>query len=402
MSDHTVVAADIGASKVVVAVGRRTGSGVELVGLGAVDARPMRRGNAVSMEEIGECIRMAVEEAEITSGIEIDSIDVAIRPTAVRGATQDLRAEVRGGTVESSHVRALEGRPAVERDGQVSLFRSHVGYRVDDDLVSDAPIGRAASRLARREYVVWSSRRSLEALVKSAGSVKLGAVAPSCVAAAWGVTTLQQRDRGVVVVDQGAGSTSVAIFRRGALVHAAVVPVGGEDLTRNVAVSLRTAWDVAEAVKVNHASATTRAGDADAEIVIPASEGRPAQRRKRALLGQIIEPRLAEVLGEVRREVDSVDGSGMMELIVTGGSTVMPGFADVAEQVFGREVQLGIPGGCDGHVDLVRHPKYAAVVGMLLLGSREAERSRCGQAQLSSGVAGPRVDAIRRVLRRLF
>lgn len=401
MKNDVVVAADLGASKVVVAVGRRHDHAVELLGVASVDSRGLRRSGGVDADDMARCLAMAIEEAEIGTGQEIGSIDVAMRPTQPRGRTQEIRTELRSGVVTNQDVRNLEGRLGQAREGLVALYRSPLGYRVDDELVEDAPVGRSARRLARREYTIWSSDRSVELAQRCAGAVRVARVAPGNVATAWGVTTPEQRQSGVVVVEQGAGSTSVTVVYRGAVLHCAVIPLGGEDLTRNVAVSLQTSWDVAEAVKVHHAQATVRGGDTSVEISIPGVDGRPMQRRPRALLAQIIEPRLIEVLQQARAEIESVGGVAAFEVVVTGGSAMMPGFVDVAEQVFGTGVTLGLPRGCDGRVDGVRHPRYATVVGLLHLSARESESIRCYGLEPRGG--NPRlVTELMKFLRRAF
>jgi cell division protein FtsA len=373
--DEVFAAADLGASKVVVALGRRTGPGVELLGVGTVEARGARRGNTVSIQDLADCVRAAREEAEVDAGVEASRVHVAIRPTHVRGGVQELRATVRGGVVHASHIRQLD-RAAEGAGDRVALYRNPLSWRTGDEPCAEPPVGRSAEHVIRRDYVVWSSARSVEAAVRAGGPC-VGAVVPAGVAAAWGVTSEDQRARGVAVIDQGAAGTAITVFRHGAVIHSAVVPLGGEDLTRNLAVTLRTGWDVAESVKVHHGTASASAPDLDAEILIPGVDGRAAQRRRRQLLAQVLEPRLMEVLSEARAEVESVEQGWPVELVITGGSSALPGFVDVAEQVFGRAVSLGIPGGCSGVVDSVRHPRYATVLGLLQLPWRLPVTARC-------------------------
>ncbi len=353
-------------------------NGVDIVGIGTAPSRGLRKGVVVNIDATVESIRKAVEEAELMAGCEIHSVYTGIAGAHVKGfnshgvvAVKDT--EVSGGDVE----RVLDAASAVAMPMDREVL--HVlpqEFVVDDQDGIKQPIGMAGVRLEAKVHIVTASVTSAQNVVKCCdrSGLHVSDIVLEPLAAAEAVLTPEERELGVALVDIGGGTTDIMVFHDGAVKHTAVLPIGGNHLTNDIATGLRTPFAEAEKIKQRYGCALSNMVARAETIEVPSVGGRAPRVLSRQILAEIIEPRVEEIFALVAREVtrsgyEDILASGV---VVTGGSTVLEGMTELAEQVFGLPVRLGVPLSVGGLVDVVSSPMYATGVGLVLYGLRRS------------------------------
>ena len=189
--------------------------------------------------------------------------------------------------------------------------------------------------------------------------------------------TEEEKDLGVCLVDIGGGTTDIAIFQNGAIVHTAVIALGGNNLTNDIAMGLRTPMEAAEKLKQKHGCALTSMVDKSEMIEVPSVGQRESRSMGRTILAEILEPRVEEIFQLVHHEIERNGFSELLTsgVVITGGSTLLPGMTELAEEVMGVPVRRGVPHGIGGLVDVVKSPVYATGVGLVVYGARHLDRS---------------------------
>jgi cell division protein FtsA len=334
---NLIVGLDIGTSKVVAIVGEvNDGGNIEVVGIGSHPSRGLKKGVVVNIESTVHSIQRAVEEAELMAGCDIHSVYTGIA---------------------GSHVRSLNSHGIVAiRDSEVSAG--------DVDRVIDA--ARAVAIPADQKILHILQRCGLE----------VDDIVLEQLASSYAVLTDDEKELGSCIVDIGGGTTDLAVFLGGAIQHTAVIPIAGDQVTNDIAVSMRTPTQYAEEIKIKYACALSQLANPDETIEVPSVGERPPRRLARQTLAEIVEPRYEELFGLVR---DELRRSGFEELIaagivITGGSAKMEGAVELAEEVFHMPVRLGSPQYVEGLMDVVRNPIHATGVGLLLYGYESLAR----------------------------
>jgi cell division protein FtsA len=207
-------------------------------------------------------------------------------------------------------------------------------------------------------------------------------------ASSYAVLTEDEKDLGVCVVDIGGGTTDIAVFGGGAIRHTAVIPIAGDQVTNDIAVSMRTPTQYAEDIKIKYACALSQLANPDETIEVPSVGDRPPRRLARQTLAEIVEPRYEELFGLIR---DELRRAGLEEqvatgIVLTGGSAKMEGAIELAEEVFHLPVRLGIPQYVSGLADVVSNPIHATGVGLLLYAKGNLDAQRAEPALLAGGM----------------
>ena len=373
-----IVGLDIGTYKISVVVAEIGENGVEVVGIGTAPSRGLRKGVVVNIDATVESIRKAVAEAELMAGCEIHNVYTGIAGAHVRGFNSHgvvavKATEVSGGDVE----RVLDAARAVAlpMDRQVVHVLPQE-FVVDDQDGIKQPIGMAGVRLESKVHIITASVTSTQNVIKCCerGGLHVADLVLEPLAAAEAVVTPEERELGVALVDIGGGTTDIMVFHNGAVKHTAVLPIGGNHLTNDIATGLRTPFADAEKIKQRFGCALSNMVARAETIEVPSVGGRTPRVLSRQILAEIIEPRVEEIFALVAREVtrsgyEDILASGV---VVTGGSTVLEGVTELAEQVFHLPVRLGVPLSVSGLVDVVSSPMYATGVGLVLYGLRRS------------------------------
>lgn len=378
--ENILVGLDIGTTKVCAIVGEvREDGRVDITGIGRHPSRGLRKGVVVNIESTVQSIKKAVEEAEVMAGVQINSVYAGIAGGHIKGfnsrgviAVKDPR-EVRQSDVR----RVIDAARAVAIPQDRSIL--HVvpqGFVIDDQDGIKEPVGMSGVRLEAEVHIVTGAVSSVQNILKSchrAGLQVLDIVLEP-LASAEAVLTPDERELGVALIDIGGGTTDLAIFVEGSIRHTAVLPMGGNHVTNDIAVGLRTPSREAEALKKSHGCALASLVGPDETIQAPSVGGRPAREMSRRLLAEIIEPRIEEVLVLVKKEIqrsgfDDMVASGV---VVTGGTANLSGIAEAVERFMDLPARQGFPMRLGGLSDVVGNPMFATGVGLLLYGAKEA------------------------------
>lgn len=383
-----IVGLDIGTTKICAVVGELTDSGqVDVVGIGTSVSTGLRKGVVVNIEQTVQSIRKAVEDAELMAGCQIHSVYVGIAGSHIMGINSHGIIAVKGGEVTSRDVdRALDAARAVA----IPLDREVIHilpqeYTVDSQRGIADPLGMAGVRLEVDVHIVTGAVSSAQNIVRSChrSQLEVADIALESLASAKAVLTEEEREIGVALVDLGGGTTDIAIFANDAIKHTAVLALGGQNLSNDIAFGLRTPVAAAEKIKVKYGCALTDLlARGDEFIEVPSVGGREPQRLSRRLLAEICEPRMEEILYLVDQ---SLERSGYKKLIgagvvLTGGTALMDGCQELGEQIFGLPTRIGYPRNVTGLKDVVNSPKFSTAVGLLRYG---AERELAGQKKFS-------------------
>jgi cell division protein FtsA len=397
-----VVGLDVGTTKVccVIAEPNATG-GIDVVGVGAAPSRGLRKGVVVNIEATVEAIRQAVADAEQMAGAEVSGVYVGVAGGHVRGLNSRGVVPVSG---KEREVSALDVQRAVEAARAISLPQDreiiHVlpqTFTVDAQDGVREPIGMAGVRLEVEVHVVTAAITSLHNVVRSVNRAGLTVhdVVLEPLASAEAVLFADEKELGVILVDIGGGTTDVALFRDGAVWHTAILPLGGDHISHDVAVGLRTPAAEAEELKRRYGCALAALVSPGETIEVPSVGGRRPRQLPRQVLAEIIQPRVEEILGLVGREVVKAGfrDAATAGVVVTGGTAILEGVPEVAEAVFELPVRRGLPETVGGLADAVKSPIYSTGVGLALYGAR---RHVAGGPPAPAG-GGPLLRAIRRM-----
>ena len=377
--ERYLVGLDVGTSTVCAVVGDCLDDGtLDVVGIGVAESRGIKRGVVVNLEAAVDSIKKAIEEAELMAGVEIDSVHLALSGPHVKGFNSRGVVAVAGKNREISPDdlrRAIEAARAVALPaGREILHVLPQDFVVDDQDGIGAPIGMTGARLEVNVHVVTgavSTLQNIVACVNRAG-VEVKDTVIEQLAASEAVLAPDEKDLGVALVDIGGGTADVAIFERGSLWHTAVVAVGGEHFTSDIAVGLRTPMPDAEKLKRKSGCALSSMVDEDDTIEVASVGGRKPRLMARRILSEILQPRAEEIFhlvwDEIRRA--GYEKSLNSGIVLTGGGSILEGMPEIAEQIFDLPVRRGCPTGVGGLADHVNTPVFATPVGLLLYAHR--------------------------------
>jgi cell division protein FtsA len=387
--ERYLVGLDVGTSTVCAVVGESLDDGtLNVVGIGVAESRGIKRGVVVNLEAAVDSIKKAIEEAELMAGVEIDSVHLALSGPHVKGFNSRGVIAVAGKNREISRDdvrRAIEAAKAVALPaGREILHVLPQDFVVDEQDGIDVPIGMTGARLEVNVHVVTgavSTSQNIIACVNRAGIAVVDTVIGQ-LAAAEAVLAQDEKDLGVALVDIGGGTADLAIFERGSLWHTAVVAVGGEHFTSDIAVGLRTPIPDAEKLKRKSGCALSSMVDEDDTIEVASVGGRKPRLMARRILSEILQPRAEEIFhlvwDEIRRA--GYEKSLNSGIVLTGGGSILEGMPEIAEQIFDLPVRRGYPVEIGGLADHVSTPVFATPVGLLLYAhrNRAPEAARAG------------------------
>ncbi len=377
--DELIAGLDIGTTKVCCIVGERTSEGVDIIGIGSCESQGLRKGVVINIDATVGSIARAIEEAELMAGCEISTVYAGIAGGHIKGFNSQGIVAIKDREVhEQDILRVVDAAKAVAVPSDREII--HVlprEYMVDDQDGILEPIGMHGVRLEAQVHIVTGAIASLNNIVKCAErcGVQVSEIVLEQVASSAAVLTPEEKELGVALVDIGGGTTDIAVWNRRSIVHTAVIPLGGNNITKDIAVGLRTPMADAEMIKTRYGCALGDLVTADETIDVPSVGGRRPRALKRELLSTIIEPRVEEMLALVGQHIEEAVpfeelASGV---VITGGAAVMDGMTELAEEVLGVPVRRGVPQGVGGLVDVVRNPRFATGVGLVLHGASASD-----------------------------
>ena len=392
-----LVACDIGSSKVCVLIGEQNAHGsLDVIGKGATVNRGTRKGNIVNVDSTIEAIKRAAEEAEIMAGVQISRAWVGASGSNVRSFNSRGVVAVAGKDREIT--RDDVGR-VVDAARGVQIPQDHeVIHVVPRDFTVDGqdgvgdPVGMVGSRLEADVHVVTAPvavTQNIVTCMNKAG-IEVVSLVLEQFATAEAVLTADEKELGIALVDIGGGTTELAVYQRGSILHTNVFPIGGDHFTNDLAVVLRAPITDAERIKKKFGNAMRSAVAEDEMVEVPMVGGRAPKLCPRTTLAEILQPRAEELLGLVREDLQrlGLDKETRSGLVLTGGGAELEGLTEVAEGIFEGPVRRGVPTGVGGLVDVVSRPEWSTATGLLLYGHRNKPKKRAeGFSRLTSSVA---------------
>jgi cell division protein FtsA len=383
---NLVVGLDIGTSKVVALVAELAPDGaMEVLGMGNHESKGLKKGVVVNIESTVSAVQRALEEAELMADCKIASAFTGIAGSHIRSFNSTGMVAVKEREVSTIDVeRALETAKAVNipTDQQV-LHVLRQEFIVDGQEDVREPVGMSGVRLEVKVHIVTGAVSAAQNIVKCVRRCGLDVndLILQPLASARAVLSADEMDLGVCLVDIGGGTTDLAIFTHGAIRHTAVIPIAGDQITNDIAMALRTPTAEAEAIKVRHGVALRQLADPNEMIEVPGIGDRPPRVMSRQTLAEVIEPRAEELFSLVQQVLRE---SGYEELlssgiVLTGGSAQMQGMTELGEEIFHMPVRIGAPRYAGGLAEVVRNPRYATAMGLLLEGAQQIQQGRVSQ-----------------------
>jgi cell division protein FtsA len=389
--ERVLASLDVGSFKIrtVVAVVEDEKQAPNIIGVGLSPSLGMRKGQVIDVEETIHNIISSVEDAERMAGVPINHVFVGMSGTHVESFSSRGVIAISGPEITLEDIaRVLEAAQAVSIPANRRILHLEPkSYTVDEQRQIKNPLGMSGIRLEVDAHIITGQVqhvKNLEKCVDQAG-IDIDAVVPATIAVSEAVLTKRQKELGVVTIDIGAGCTSIAIYEEGTILHTLSLPVGGEAITNDVAIGLRTSIDTAERIKIEYGSLLPSEISEREMIDLSSVSKVDTQTVSKKYLAEIMQARYFEIFSLAKEALKSIGRDGMLPAgaLLTGGAVKAPGTLDLAREVLGLPVQMGFPVEIGGVIENVDDPAYATVLGTLVWGAREGERIYGGGRMLN-------------------
>jgi cell division protein FtsA len=387
-SKSVVVALDIGTTKVCTLIAQKNSKSVEILGVGSHPSYGLKKGSVVNIEKTVQSIKSSIDEAKLMAGIdELDSATVGIAGNHIYCFNSSGVVPVKNREINQSDVdRVIEAAKAVliPTDREV-IHVIPQEFKVDNTSGIKNPIGMCGSRLEVNVHIVTGKSPLIHNLVKCVEQAGLAAnsIILQPIASSRSVLTQEEKDLGVVLIDIGGGTTDVAVWKDGSLIHSQIIPIGGNHFTNDLAVALKIPHNEAERIKLAHGSVLTDLSNKDTYITVQGLTGTKPREVQLNYVTDVLLAR-AEELFQVIREIivdknlqDQITGG----YVLTGGGALIKRLPEMAEFILDKPVKLGFPHSFGGMTTAMQHPKFSTVLG-LLQESKEVSTAKTKEDQV--------------------
>jgi cell division protein FtsA len=390
--ENIIVGLDIGTTKISVVVGEHLNNEVNIIGTGSHPSTGLRKGSVVNIESTVDSIQKAVEEAELTSGCDISSVYVGIAGNHVKGFDSHGIIAIKGREITQQDVeKVIDAARAVAIPTDQEIIHVIPQEFIVDDMKSiQNPVGMTAVRLEAGVHMITgavSSTRNIINCCNKAG-LEVCEIALSSLASGDAVLTDDEKQLGCLVIDMGGGITNLALFKDNNLKYIYELTLGGQNLTNDISIGLRTSLPDAENIKITNGTCAPGNIKNDPVIEIPGAGGKPAKRLSKSILAEILEPRVEEIFTLIKKEISEKELESLYPagLVVTGGSVVLDGIVEIAESVFTVPVRIGHPERVGGFKDTIENPAFATGVGLVIFGSQASESTNLQDSDIQGGL----------------
>jgi cell division protein FtsA len=370
---------DIGTSRIRVIIAESEDGGEPVfLGYGSAPAEGLRRGVVVNMEKTVQALTAAVEEAEIMASERINSAVAGIAGDHIKSINSH---GVIGVSRSDNEIGERDVNKAIEAASAIAIPADreivHVlpqEYTIDEQSGIKNPLGMTGVRLEVEVHIVTAAVTSAKNIYRSLErcEINIEHLVLQALASSYANISGSEEEIGVVLIDIGGDLTDVAVFYDGSIRHTGVVPLGGRNVTNDIAIGLRTSVDQAERLKLSYGSALTAMVDPDEMMEVPATMGRKPRTISRNVLASIIEPRMEEILSLVAREIKKANPPEALAsgAILTGGGSMLPHVVELCEQILDMPVRLGVPSGIEELPEELIKPENATAIGLVDFGHR--------------------------------
>ena len=380
--DDLLVGLDIGTTKVCAVIGQYSESGqIEITGVGTTPSKGLRRGVVINIEATVRSILNAVESAEMMSGREVHGVYTGIAGGHIEGINSRGVVAVTGKDREITKEdidRVVDAARAIviPMDREV-LHVIPQEFIVDDQGGVKNPLGMIGVRLEAEVHIITGAVTSAQNIVRcvNRAGFKVNDIVLEPLASSKAVLSNDERELGVLLIDLGGGTSDILVYLEGAPYHTGVLTIGGDQVTSDLSIMLKTPIEAAERIKREAGCCYAGLVDGDEDVTIPGVGGRPPRRVSRKRITEVIQPRMTEILGMVREQIERKGYSSLLGggVVLTGGGSLLPGTAELASEIFGLPSRIGYPVRLGGLVEEYYSPVYATGVGLVLYGASRKE-----------------------------
>lgn len=352
-----------------------------LVGLGMVPSEGIRRGVVVDLEKTVRSISKAISDAELMAGVNVEHVIAGMAGDHIRSInSHGVIAVSRSDNeiTETDVERVIDAARAVAIPADREII--HVlpqEFIIDEQTGIKVPVGMSGVRLEAEVHIVTAAATAVRNIYRAINRCELEveALVLESLASSYALLTDEEQELGVAVVDIGGGASDIAVYFDNSIRHTSTVPLGGKNVTNDIAIGLRTPIEQAEEIKIKYGATITSLVDADEMISVPGVGTRATRDISRNVLASIIGPRMEEILTLALREIKKANSPETLAagVILTGGGALLPGTVEMAEQIFDMPVKLGIPRGFDGLTDMADSPIHATGIGLIQYGVRHGD-----------------------------
>jgi cell division protein FtsA len=373
--ENLIVGLDIGTTKICAIVAAiQTDGSVEIQGIGTHPSRGLRKGVVINIEATVASIKEAIREAELMAGCEISHVYAGIAGGHIKGLNSHGIVAVKDKEVTETDVeRVIDAARAIA----IPLDREVIHILPQEFVIDDQdgirePLGMSGVRLESKVHIVTGAVTSAQNIIKCAQrcGLTVADIVLEQLASSEAVLSQDEKELGVALIDIGGGTTDLAIWSEGSIIHTSVLAIGGAHISNDIAVGLRTPMDDAERIKQNFGCAMASMVDEEETVEVPSVGGRKPRVLSKRILTEIIEPRVEEMFSLVHQEIQRTGYEDLLAsgVVITGGATLLEGMPELAEDILGLPVRLGMPEDLGGLMDVVRSPVYSTGVGLVLYG----------------------------------
>ncbi|MFG1494017.1 cell division protein FtsA [Halobacteriovorax sp. GFR7] len=413
---NIVVGLDVGTTKVCTIVGiqnisnQNTGKAeLEIIGIGTHPSHGLKKGSVVNIDKTVRSIHNSLEEARLMAGVDIHSATIGIAGSHIYSFNSSGVVAVKGNEISQDDVdRVLEAAKAVVMPSDREII--HViaqEYKVDNTTGIKNPIGMCGTRLEAHVHIVTGSISLIQNLVKCVEhtGIRVENVTLQPIASSESVLSPEEKEMGTLLVDIGGGTTDLALWKDGALVHTQVIPVGGNHFTNDLAVALKIPHAEAERIKINHGSVLPEQVNQSAHITVQGISGTKPREVQLNTVANVLGARAEELFDLIKNIIkeknlgDDISGG----VVLTGGGAMIKGMPDIGEYLLERPLKIGFPIAFGGMTNIMQNPKFSTVLGLLLEASKGKEvdveeEEDINQIDIVSKLSG----SIKSVFREIF
>ncbi len=375
IKNRTVTSIDIGTSKISVIIGEVTRHGIDIIGAGSHPSSGIKKGQIINIDSTVDSIKTALEEAEAMTGIEIKSAIVGISGGHIEciksnGVVASNNKEIKKSDITSVIDAAKDIVIPMEREVIHILPQE---FLVDDRGGIKDPLGMSGVRLEARTYIITGAISAINNIIKcvNKNGIKVQELVLKPMASAESVLTEDEKELGSVLIDMGGGTTDILVIIKGTVRHFACLPIGGDHVTSDIAIGVRTPISEAEAIKKKYGKASSRGINEDACIESTSMGNKKSQKISQKTVTRIIEARIYETFELIKKEITVAGYKDQLPagVVLTGGTSLLKGIAKEAQDILGMPVRIGSPTDIEG-INEVKNPAFAAGVGMIKMASK--------------------------------
>ncbi|NOT79424.1 MAG: cell division protein FtsA [Bacteriovoracaceae bacterium] len=374
---NIIVGLDVGTTKVCTIVGlQHPNQELEIIGIGTHPSYGLKKGSVVNIDKTVRSIQSSLEEARLMAGVNITSATIGIAGSHIYSFNSSGVVAIKGKEITQDDVdRVLEAAKAVVIPSDRDIL--HVipqEFRVDNTTGIKNPIGMCGVRLEAHVHIVTGSIPLIQNLVKCVEQTGINAehITLQPLASSEAVLSSEEKELGVVLVDIGGGTTDIAVWKDGSLIHSQIIPIGGNHFTNDLAVALKIPHNEAERIKINHGSVLAEQLNQSAHITVQGMSGTKPREVQLSVVAEVLGARAEELFDVVRTMIEDkkLDYEIAGGFVLTGGGALIKGMPELGEYILMRSCKIGFPIPFGGMTNIMQNPKYSTVLGLLLEASK--------------------------------